>query len=208
ITSNPYPPPKPSIKIISPKEGSIVRGIINISGTSIGNLPLKVYMINTQWNKIIYIHGKKWSIPLDTTKFNNGEYTIVAELAGSPVSTMTAKDMVNITIKNDNNVEININTNIKEGYLNVFGKALAQLNGNKTVFIGNKIVAVVDANVSIKQVNFYLDNKPQLTDYEQPYEYHLSRVLGRHSIKIEVLDENGDYTSKELRNVFIISTGL
>ncbi|RLF61837.1 MAG: hypothetical protein DRN16_03105 [Thermoplasmata archaeon] len=208
ITSNPYPPPKPLIKIISPKERSIVRGIINISGTSIGNLPLKVYMINTQWNKIIYIHGKKWSIPLDTIKFNDGEYTIVAELAGSPVSTMTAKDMVNITIKNDNNVEININTNIKEGYLNVFGKALAQLNGNKTVFIGNKIVAVVDANVSIKQVNFYLDNKPQLTDYEQPYEYHLSRVLGRHSIKIEVLDENGDYTFKELRNVFIISTGL
>ena len=205
ITSNPSPPPKPSIKIISPKEGSIISGVINISGTVGNNLPLRVYIENTQWNEIVYIHGKTWSVSLDTTKFIDGKYTIVAELVNSPISNTKAKDMVNITIKNENDAEINITTNIKEGYLNIFGKALTQLNGNRTIFVGSKIVVMIDANVAIKQVNFYLDDTLQITDYEQPYENHLNKIFGMHSIKIEVLDENGNHTYKEIENVFIIT---
>jgi len=209
ITSNPTPPPKPSIKIISPKEESTVKGVVNISGRITSNLPLRVYIENTQWNKAIYSHGKTWSVSLDTTKFSDGEYTIIAEIVSSPVSNAKARDVVNITIKNENNdAEINITTNIKKGYLNVFGKALAQLNGNKTVFIGGKIAVTIDTNTTIRQVNFYIDNNLQMTDYKQPYEYHLSKIFGMHSIKIEVLDENGNYAQIEIEKVFIISTAL
>jgi len=209
ITSNPTPPPKPSIKIISPKEGSTVKGVVNISGRVTSNLPLRVYIENTQWNKAVYSHGKTWIVSLDTTKFSDGEYTIIAEIASSPVSNAKARDVVNITIKNENNdTRINITTNIKKGYLNVFGKALAQLNGNRTVFIGSKIAVAIDTNTTIRQVNFYIDNNLQMTDYKQPYEYHLSKIFGIHSIKIEALDENGNYAQIEIENVFIISTAL
>ena len=213
ITSNPTPPPTTSIEIISPKEDSVLKGKINITGRIANSSfiinSIKIYVKKTYWNKTIYTYGKTWSVSLDTTKFSDGEYTIIAEIASSPISNAKARDVINITIKNENNdAEINITTNIKKGYLNVFGKALAQLNGNKTVFIGSKIAVTIDTGTTIRQVNFYIDNNLQMTDYKQPYEYHLSKIFGMHSIKIEALDENGNYAQIEIENVLIISTAL
>jgi hypothetical protein len=209
IKSKPSPPPKPEIKIVSPTEGSVVSGVFTISGTtSSSNLPIRVYIKNTQWSKIIYNHNTSWSVSVNSVEFDDGKYTIVADLAELPVANAKAKDIVNITIRNKNDIKINITINVKEGYLNVFGKPVKQLKTNKTIFIGSKILANIDANVPIKQVNFYLDGILQITDYKEPYEYHLKRALGVHSIKVEVIDENGNIASKEIQSVFIIPIRL
>ena len=93
----------PEIKILMPIEGSLLNGIVNISGTAADNI--KLYIVQISFNNLTWYdstYPEQFIVHFDTSSLKNGNYTIVARAYdGYQFSYDSIRVIINNTEKSD-----------------------------------------------------------------------------------------------------------
>jgi len=84
-------------------------------------------------------------------------------------------------------------TKPKEGYLYIMGKEIMKLPSDKTIIIGSMNVEVKG---TYDKVEFYIDNQLKFVDEEEPFEWEISKAIGKHEIEVKMFSDGNVYEDK------------
>ncbi len=212
---------KPTIKIIEPEDSSVVKGTIKIKGNAEdkdGNdkiEKIEVKIEDGEWKNAefsILSSGVEWSYEIDTTKYENGKYTIYVRVYDG----IDYSDVISIELelKNYENIapeilffKLNSNT-YKIGDELSFNGEIEDKNGNDDIIKISVEIFIIENGVPKKLKEFGMGSLIISPAGNEKWTFEKSISLenykeGKYSIVLQIEDTKGEKDSKTIEFIVI-----
>ena len=185
----------PTVNIFAPKNGATISGIVPLSvnvSDNVGVDKVSFYYGSTLIDTKVSPFNFSW----DTTKVNNGTYSLIAKAydAANNVGTSSA---VSVNVNNPVNPQPDTTPPTVSITVPTSGVTVSGVTA---------ISATATDNVGVNRVNFYIDNNLASTDFSTPYTFSwdtTKTINGVHSLSAKAYDVAGNVGTSTTVNVTV-----